>query len=355
MLKKVSVFMVLMMMVTLFAGCAKKAETTEVAPATTEATVAETTPATETTTETVAPVVKKVGFLLPSTSNGFMAMLAGEFEKAFKAGGYEFSIGIADGDSKKQIEQIENMITLQVSTLVIMAVDPTSLGDVLTKAMDAGIKVINFTTDPGVGHVFVGADEELVGKSVAEIASLWIYKNFPDAADGSVNVAIMEFRDTPEATSRSNGIQSIKDINTKVNLKKTIQVGNTTKDAQAAAENLFLTDPDLNCVLTYNSSMALGVNAYVMTPGSAVSDKAKFAVIGADQDAEVLANIQASANNESVVRGATQIGGDIMQVIQNTVKYSDQLLKGEETIERDIAPILQITPENVTEFMQPQQ
>ena len=39
--------------------------------------------------------------------------------------------------------------------------------------------------------------------------------------------------------------------------------------------------------------MALGVNAYVMTPGSAITDKANFAVFGADQDAEVLASIQA--------------------------------------------------------------
>ena len=59
-----------------------------------------------------------------------------------------------------------------------MAVEPSSLKDVLTKAMDQGIKVINFTTDPGVGDVFVGADEYIVGQTVAQIASEWVNTQF---------------------------------------------------------------------------------------------------------------------------------------------------------------------------------
>lgn len=354
MLKKLSFIMVVMMAISLFAGCAKTSDTKSEVTPTVEATpTAEATEqkSEEVTTNAEEKTAKKVGFLVPSTSNGFMAMLAEQFEKQFTEAGYEFSIGIADGDAKKQIEQIENMITLKMDTLVVVAVDPSSLTDVLTKAHNEGIKIINFTTDPGIGDVFLGADEKLVGSTVTEIASEWIDKQFPDAADGSVNVAIMEFRDTPEASHRSDGLQDIATINKKVNLKKTIQVVNTTKDAQTASENLFLTDPDLNCVLTYNSGMALGVNAYVMTPGSAIKDKTTFAVFGADRDAEVLANIKSSLTNESVLRGATAIGGDIFEVIANVVKYSNQLLAGEETIERDIAPVIKITTDNVDEFI----
>lgn len=342
------------MMISLVTGCAKNTETatTETTKEGTSEVTSEVT--TEVTTEPadeskseVSNEEKKVALLLPSTSNGFMAMLAENFKKSYEDAGYQFELGIADGDAKKQMDQIENYITLKVSTLVVVAVDPSSLTDVLTKAMEKGIHVINFTTDPKVGDVFCGADEKLVGQTVAEIASEWIDKTFPDAADGSVNVAIMQFKDTPEATDRSDGLQYITEINKKVNVKKTIQVANTTKEAQTAAENLFLTDPDINCVLTYNSAMALGVNAYVMTPGSAIKDKATFGIFGADQDAEVLANIQKSRTDESVLRGATQIGGDTIETIANVVKYTNQLIAGEETIKRDIAPINKITIDNV--------
>lgn len=348
-MKKLSLILVIMMAISLFAGCAKKVE----APVQ-EAGAATETAATETTTEDTAATDtnqgKKAALLMPSTSNGFMAFLSEAFKGAFEGAGYEFELGIADGDSKKQMDQIENYITLKVDTLVVMAVDPSSLGDALNKAMENGIHVINFTTDPKVGDVFVGADEELVGEAVAELASEWIDKTFPNAADGSVEIAIMEFKDTPEASDRSLGLQYITELNKKVTVK-TVQVMNTTKDAQTASENLFLTNPNIKCVLTYNSSMALGVNAYAMTPGSAIKEKATFATFGADQDAEVLSNIQASVNNESIVRGATQIGGDINEVIANVVKYSDQLIAGEETIERDIAPINKITPDNVAELL----
>lgn len=351
-MKKLSLVLVLTLVLSLFAGCGNKAEkTTEETGAATESATTETAEATETEeAATDANAGKKAALLMPSTSNGFMAFLSEAFKGAFEGAGYEFELGIADGDAKKQMDQIENYITLKVDTLVIMAVDPSSLGDVLNKAMENGIHVINFTTDPKIGDVFVGADEKLVGQAVAELASDWIDKTFPDAADGSIEIAVMEFKDTPEASDRSLGLQYISEINKKVNVK-TIQVANTTKDAQTASENLFLTNPNIKCVLTYNSSMALGVNAYAMTPGSAIKDKATFAAFGADQDAEVLSNIQASVNNESIVRGATQIGGDINEVINNVVKYSDQLIAGEETIERDIAPINKITPDNVAELL----
>lgn len=348
MVRKISLVLVLVFALGLFAGCSSPASSTATATTTASASQA-TTAASNTSTTKKDDGVKKVGFLTPSAGTGFMAFLAGEIEKTFKAAGYEWNIAIADGDSKKQIEQIENFITLGVDTLVILAVEPTSLTDVLKKAQIAGIKVINFTTDPGVGDVFMGADEEQVGNAVAEIASTWIDKNFPDAKDGEVQVAILEFRDTPEASHRSDGLAKIAEINKKVTIVKKVQGGNQTAAAQSVAENLFLTNPAIKAVLTYNSAVALGVNAYVMTPGSAVTDKSKFGVFGADQDKEVCLKINDSLNNKSVVRGATQIGGDIMQVISNMAKYSDALLAGETVTPRDIAPILKIDAVNIAE------
>jgi len=345
--QKISLFLVLVMAIGMIAGCSSPAATTAqttAAAAVTESSAAETTAAVK-----ADDGVKKVAFLTPTAASGFMAFLAGEFEKAFTAGGYEWNIGIADGDSKKQIEQIENFITLGVDTMVVVAVESSSLKDVLTKAHDAGIKIINFTTDPGVGDIYDGADEGEIGDNVAQLASKWIDATFPNAAAGSVKVAVMEFRDTPEAAKRSDALQNIAKLNSKVTIVKTVQSGNTAQAAQPVAENLFLTNPDINAVLTYNSAMGLGVNAYVMSQGSAVADKSTFGVFGADQDREIVANIKASTENKSVIRGATQISADIIKAIQELVVNSDEMLEGKEVPARKLATILQIDATNVDE------
>ena len=293
---------------------------------------------------------KTVAFVTPTAASGFMAMVAGELQKGFEAAGYEWNIGIADGDPKKQIEQIENFTTLGVDTLVVMAVDPTALKDPLQKAKDAGIHVINFTTDPGVGDVYMGADEKAVGEAVASVASGWIDTAFADAADGSVKVAIMEFRDTHEAAARSDGLKTIAS-NPKVTVVKTISSPNDTAGAQAAAENLLLTNPDLNAILTYNSAMSLGVNAAALAPTSPVADKSKLGVFGSDISEEIASNIRASAQDESVLRGVTMLGGNIFDAFAKILTFSEDLIAGKPVPARDLAVIDKVDVSNIENYI----
>lgn len=332
-MKKFKTIITLFLALCLFSGCSKTTASKTV-----------------TTEPVVSKEVKKVGFLVPYTSNSFMAMLGEEFKKAFETEGYEYNIAVADGDSKKQIEQVENMVTMKVDALVVMSVDPTGMTDALNKAKSSGIKIIDFTTRTGAGDMFCGADNILTGRTVAENASAWIDKAFPDSAKGTVQVAIMEFRDTPEAAERSDGLKELATMNSKVNIKKVVGVANTTDGARIATENLLLTDPDINVILTYNAGMALGVNAYVMTPSSPIKDKSKFGVFGADSDVEALTNVKISAKDESVLRGLTILGGDIKLTIQNVVGYTNKLINGEKVAD-DIAPVIKITPENVDEYL----
>jgi ribose transport system substrate-binding protein len=292
----------------------------------------------------------KVGFAISYTSNAFFAALASNLETAIVDLGYEFQLAVADGSSTTQIQQIENMIAQKFDVIVIMAVDPTSLSDVVTRAMNRGIKILNFTTDPGVGDIYMGSDQTLIGNSVVEVANKWINSAFSSAANGTVKVAIMEFKGTPEAVQRSTALRSITN-NPKVTLVTTIEVNNTTAAAQTAAENLFLTNPDLNVVLTYNSGMALGVNAYAMTPSSAVTNKAVFGVFGSDSTTEVLQNIKSSATNLSVLRGATQLGGNLPYIISKLVDHIEALLDGTNTVERDISAVIKIDIDNVDTFL----
>lgn len=293
---------------------------------------------------------KKAGLLISYTGNPFMAMLAAEFKNAFERNGYEFHLAVADLDSKKQIEQTENMITMKMNILLVISVDPTSMVDVLKRAKSDGIKVIDFTTRTGVADMFCGSKEKNTGIAAAEMASEWIDNIFPSVAPGSVKVAIMEFNGTPEAVERCEGLREIAIKNPKVHIKKIVESLNSTDAARQAAENLLLTDPDLNVILTYNSGMGLGVNSYVMTPGSPIRDKSKFGIFSVDNETEALIAVQGSVRNESVLRGLTQLGGPILDTINNVVGYADQLLAGK-TVPDDIATVYKITPENANEYL----
>ena len=271
---------------------------------------------------------KFVGFAISYTGNDFMQGLANAVQAGFEAKGYKCEVAVADGDATKQIEQIENFTTMGADLIVVMAVDPTGLKDVCSRAMDAGSQVVTFTTQvEGAETSYVGsASEKEIGEGIAQLGSDWVDATFPDAGDGEVEVVVMGYSGTPEAAERSEGMKAI-ESNSKVKMTYMEPENNTLDAAQIAAENLFQTSPNTKMILCYNSGMSNGVNAYVMTPGSAVEDKATFATFGSDISDEVMANIEKSKTDESVVRGVVSLG-DMDTIVHDLMVPCDIILTG---------------------------
>jgi len=270
-----------------------------------------------------------IAFSISYTGNDFMQGLANYFEEFYTGKGYKVEVASADGDATTQISQIENFTTMGADLIVVMGVDPTGLTDVCSRARSAGTKIVSFTTQiEGGEDTYVGsASEEEIGAAIAQLGSDWIDATFPDAADGEIQTVVFGYSGTPEAAKRSEGMKAI-ESNKKVTMTYMEPENNTLDAAQAAAENLFQTNPDVNLILCYNSGMSNGVSAYVMTPGSAVADISKFATFGSDVSAEVMANIEASKNNESVVRGCISLG-DYADMFADLDVPVQKLLSGE--------------------------
>jgi ABC-type sugar transport system substrate-binding protein len=293
--KILSVILCLTMVVSMAAGCSSKDTTKE-------------TEATSATTEVSTGVKKElVGFAISYTGNDFMQGLANMVKEKFEAEGYECQVASADGDATTQIEQIENFVTMGAKMVLVMAVDPTGLQDVGKKAMESGTEIVAFTTKIEGGETtYVGsASEKEIGTAIATLGSDWVNKTFADAKDGSIETVIFGYSGTPEAADRSKGIQEEISKNTKCKVTYMEPESNTLDAAQQAAENLFQTNPDTKLILCYNSGMSNGVNAYIMSSGLSVEDKATF---GSDISGEVMANIGASKTNASIVRGAVSLG-----------------------------------------------
>ena len=87
------------------------------------------------------------------------------FIEAAKKLGATVSVQSADGDSAKQVSQLENLISQKVDALVIVPKDQSTLSNVLKEAKKAGIKVVSYDRlikSPDV-DVYVSFDNERVG------------------------------------------------------------------------------------------------------------------------------------------------------------------------------------------------
>ena len=92
------------------------------------------------------------------------------FIAAAKGLGAEVSVQSADGDSAKQVAQIENLISKKVDVLVIVPKDQSTLSNVLKEAKKAGIKVVSYDRlikSPDI-DAYISFDNERVGTMQGE-------------------------------------------------------------------------------------------------------------------------------------------------------------------------------------------
>ena len=143
--KLIALFLVLTLGVAVIAaGCGATA-TTAAPAATTAAAGAETTAAAGAeTTAAASGETLKVGIAMPTKSSARWIADGDNMVKVFQELGYETDLQYAEDVVENQVSQLENMITTGADALVIAAIDGEALGQVLTKANEAGIPVVAY-------------------------------------------------------------------------------------------------------------------------------------------------------------------------------------------------------------------
>lgn len=291
---------------------------------------------------------KLIGYTVPDTAEPFLSQLTNDVKALFAKDGIEVQIANAAGDAANQISQIENFAAMGADLIIVMAVDPTSVGDVIQRAQRAGSKVMVAGSDTGAYDAIMYIDQYEDGKLIAQLAVNWINEMFPNTPAGSIKTAIFESRDTPEASDRSNGMAEISKMHPAVDVVRVVGGIKNIEEAQAATENLFITNPDVQLILTYNSGGALGVNSVVMRPGSPVKDRSQFAVFCSDLDPQSLQAVKDSATGQSVLRGLVKFGGD--DLAHDTYVLASKIVNGEPFEALNPDPLTMITPENADQF-----
>ena len=100
----------------------------------------------------------------------------------------------------------------------------------------------------------------------------------------------------------------------------------------AAAENLYITDPDIKIFLTAHNGLALGINNYFTGLSSPVTDYSDMGIFCVNGNEETGKLIQASVEGETPFRGMVLTGGvqDTCNEIRDVVTgiYSGELPSG---------------------------
>ena len=295
---------------------------------------------------------KKVGFTVPTLTSDFINYLSQAAQGAMEEIGCTVQIDSADGDVTKQIEQIENYVTMGMDAIIVFPINGEALGATVKNAVDQGVPVFGFAMEiPNVVSEMISAEETVMGAAAGEMASEWIDETFPDAADGEVVVYAIRGSTQPEVVVRSDSMVEAIKKNPKVKL---IEEESENQDDQNVArrmtENQFNANPDIDVILACNAVSALGAESFCMSSDSPIQDKSKFGIFGVDETDEVDAKILASLKDESVLRGTISMGG-IPDTIADLMKGIVSILTEGEIVPRIDGSIYPLNGKNIEEHL----
>ncbi len=264
----------------------------------------------------------KVGLVMKSLANEFFVTMqdgAKDYQKAHAADFDMITNGIKnETDTSAQIDIVNQMILAKVNAIVIAPADSKALVNVLKKASDAGIKVVNIDNrlDPevlkskNIEVPFVGPDNRKGSRLVGEYLAKQL-------ASGD-KVGIIE--GVPTTTNAQQRTAGFKDAMGAAGMKiVSVQSGNWEIDQGNKVAAAMLSEyPDLKALLAGNDNMALGAVSAVRAAGMA----GKVQVVGYDN----IAAIKPMLNDGRVLATADQAAAQqAVFGIQNALK----LVKGE--------------------------
>lgn len=303
--------------------------------------------------EMSAITYKHLGCAIPGLSNEFWVA----FDHAVKALAAEANLPITvvsyDGEVAKELICIDNLATLGCDVIFFVANDPAAVADISRKYKDQGILMVPYAgifEDPTCYSVSIPVGQYEMGEAMAEVASEWVDKQFPDAEDGSVGVLILGGRFAPEFTNKTDGLYEIENINSKCKILKEYLLGGAegSQDVQGAtfcdmAQVEFGTG--CNVILCLGDAFMIGANeSYMRYDG--FEDRSNVGVFGMDCNSAICNLLLDSVEGKSVIRGATANAvapERLFAVLSGTAVLNEKN-------ETDLN-LARVTPENAEEYL----
>jgi ribose transport system substrate-binding protein len=287
-----------------------------------------------------------IGFSAPAADHGWM----GAITKAAQAEAAKYpdvKLVVAEGtnDVNLQISQIETFINDKVDAIVLLPFDGAALTAVATKAMEAGIVVINVDREfssPFAARSTVLGDNYGMGVS----AGTYMCEKF-GTNKSAIIAEIAGIDSLPLTQDRSKGFaDSLAGCGLKVSNRVAAEF--TVESGEKAASNLLQAAPKIDGLWNHDDDQGVGVMAAIKN-----ANRSEFVMVGGAGSANVMRDIKADNTplKATVIYPSTQ-AADGVRLARLAVQGKALGDIVEVSIPRKImlyAPV--VTKENVDQFL----
>lgn len=248
-----------------------------------------------------------IGLSVSTLNNPFFVSLTDGAKEKAKEADVELIVVDAGDDAAKQTSDIEDLISKDISVLIVNPVDSDAVAPAVESAVDKGIKVIS--VDRAVNGVDVDcaiASDNVAG---AKMATEYLVELVGEKA----KVAELEGVSGASATiDRGEGFHEVADEKLEVVAKQTANFNRS--EGMNVMENMLQSNSDIKGVFAHNDEMALGAIEAIGTKD--------IVVVGFDATDDALAAIKDGKMAATVAQKPELMG-------QTAVEMAVKLINGE--------------------------
>ena len=274
-----------------------------------------------------------IGASYMTMNNEFYEILHEQISHRVEAEGDRLILRDPALNVRRQREQIEMMLDMGISVLILTPVDAEGLGDVLEKAHDRGVRIIvvdSAVSDENLVDCTIVSDNYKAGCLLGE----YLLKNKEES-----RIVLMTHEEARSGKERVNGFLDTISGHTGISVVKEIPCEGQLEIAMPKMEKFIETGTEFDSVFCLNDPASLGAAAALDSKGLLGS----VDIYGVDASPDAKQLIYEGKMMASVAQSPSQIGEEAGNAI-----YS--LLEGRE-VERFISvPVELVTKDNVEQY-----
>lgn len=245
-----------------------------------------------------------IGLSVSTQNNPFFVSLAEGAEKAADELGVSLTVVDAGDDVTKQVSDIEDLISKQISVLIVNPVDSDAVSGAVQDAIDQGIKVIS--VDRVVNGVTVDCEIASDNVAGAELATQYIVDTL---GEGTKVAELQGTSGASAAIDRGTGFHNIADDKLEVVASQVANFDRT--EGMSVMENMLQANSDIKAVFAANDEMALGAVEAISGAGKDIM------VVGFDATDDAIAAIKEGRMAATIAQQPDLIG---YTAVENAVK-----------------------------------
>jgi len=242
-----------------------------------------------------------IGFSVSTLNNPFFVTLTEGAEEKAEEAGVELIVVDAGDDVAKQASDIEDLISRNISVLIVNPVDSDAVAPAVEDAIEAGIRVI--AVDRAVNNVEVDTTIASDNVAGAEMATEYLVEL---VGEGGM---VAELEGVPGASAtidRGTGFNNIASEMLEVLSSQTANFNRA--EGMTVMENILQAHPDLQGVFAHNDEMALGAIEAIEASGRDI------VVIGFDATDDALVSVAAGIMSATVAQQPDLMGATAVEV-----------------------------------------